>query len=164
MPKKKRGRRRLRVGVAGLACVAAASVASEVKGIWYCEDPGRPSTFFAVDRSTVVLIYTPSPPEGWFSGIPLYEQGWSTRSRLVHQFQPRQWSPVMRTMKTAGSRFYEVVLPLWAPALVFAVSAAWGWRAGRELPGRCRGCRYDLRGLAGGVCPECGAASGARGR
>src|SRR4051794_21950994 len=27
----------------------------------------------------------------------------------------------------------------------------------RELPGRCRGCGYDLTGNTSGVCPECGA-------
>ncbi|MDB5296506.1 MAG: hypothetical protein JWO31_2489 [Phycisphaerales bacterium] len=34
-------------------------------------------------------------------------------------------------------------------------------RAGllRELPGRCRGCGYDLTGNASGACPECGRAA-----
>ena len=28
-----------------------------------------------------------------------------------------------------------------------------------ELPGRCRGCGYDLTGNASGACPECGRAA-----
>lgn len=32
-----------------------------------------------------------------------------------------------------------------------------------ELPGRCRGCGYDLTGNVSGTCPECGAASTAKG-
>ncbi|MDB5297629.1 MAG: hypothetical protein JWO31_3612 [Phycisphaerales bacterium] len=29
----------------------------------------------------------------------------------------------------------------------------------RELPGRCRGCGYDLTGNASGACPGCGRAA-----
>lgn len=29
--------------------------------------------------------------------------------------------------------------------------------AARPAPGYCRNCRYDMRGLDGGRCPECGA-------
>ena len=54
-----------------------------------------------------------------------------------------------------------VYLPLW-PLVVVAGGAAaglwWRWRHVVE-PGHCAACGYDLRGLAPGRCPECGAAS-----
>ena len=33
----------------------------------------------------------------------------------------------------------------------------------RELPGRCRGCGYDMTGNTSGACPECGRAVAAKG-
>ena len=49
-----------------------------------------------------------------------------------------------------------IVIPLWMPlALVIGVQV---WRGWRYKPWQCPKCRYDLRGLDGGVCPECGEA------
>lgn len=52
-----------------------------------------------------------------------------------------------------------VYVPLW-PWLVLSAAAAGGlwWKAGKRIaPGHCRECGYDLRGLSGEKCPECGA-------
>ena len=44
----------------------------------------------------------------------------------------------------------------------------WGWRSirgtNRRLQGACVKCGYDLRGVTGGVCPECGTARTESGR
>ena len=49
-------------------------------------------------------------------------------------------------------------LPLWLPLLLIAAPTAWLWRTDRRAKSwQCPKCRYDLRGLDGGVCPECGA-------
>jgi hypothetical protein len=46
-----------------------------------------------------------------------------------------------------------IYLALAASAPAFAVV----WLRRRRVPaGHCPGCRYDLRGVTGGVCPECG--------
>jgi hypothetical protein len=41
---------------------------------------------------------------------------------------------------------------------VGASLVVWAWRVRRAVPprGHCVGCGYDLQGLSGGVCPECG--------
>ena len=50
-----------------------------------------------------------------------------------------------------------VFVPLWLPLLLIAAPTAWLWRTDRRAkPWQCAKCRYDLRGLDGGVCPECG--------
>lgn len=50
--------------------------------------------------------------------------------------------------------------PLWPMAVLGGgVAGVLWWRTRRVvLPGHCAGCGYDLRGLGGGRCPECGAA------
>lgn len=52
----------------------------------------------------------------------------------------------------------ELVVPLWAPAVVTAAATGLGWRLGRRSAGgRCGRCGYDLTGLAApSPCPECG--------
>ena len=50
-----------------------------------------------------------------------------------------------------------VQIPFWFPLLLIGVPTAYLWRTDRRAkPWQCRKCRYDLRGLDGGVCPECG--------
>ena len=56
---------------------------------------------------------------------------------------------------TQSLRF--LAIPLWFPLLLIAAPTAWLWRTDRRAkPWQCAKCRYDLRGLEGGVCPECG--------
>jgi hypothetical protein len=48
--------------------------------------------------------------------------------------------------------------PIWwgtAPGIVAVVLAVGPW--GRNLPGLCRKCGYDLAGISAPLCPECGA-------
>ena len=50
-----------------------------------------------------------------------------------------------------------IFIPIWPFLLLIAAPTAWLWRTDRRAkPWQCTKCRYDLRGLEGGVCPECG--------
>jgi hypothetical protein len=80
-------------------------------------------------------------PKEWGS-VPGW--GWSPV-----EFQRQQWRE-----QTVYFRF-----ALWVLFLAAACVAALLWyRRLRVPPGLCRKCRYDLRGVTTGVCPECGAA------
>jgi hypothetical protein len=47
--------------------------------------------------------------------------------------------------------------PLSLPLFLIAIPTAWLWYTDRRArPWQCAKCRYDLRGLEGMVCPECG--------
>jgi len=68
-----------------------------------------------------------------------------------------QWS-----FRLMGGPPVVIVVPLWAPLLVAAITASVLWpmdhRADRRgRVGRCPKCGYDRRGLAADAkCPECG--------
>jgi hypothetical protein len=52
--------------------------------------------------------------------------------------------------------WWKVGVPIWLPTLLFGVGVL-ALRPRRARMGHCR-CGYDLNGLNGGVCPECGRA------
>lgn len=58
-------------------------------------------------------------------------------------------------------RVRQLALPMWSPALIFAVlPAVYILRRRRRAAataGRCAQCSYDLTGNVSGICPECGA-------
>lgn len=58
-----------------------------------------------------------------------------------------------------GPTYRSLKIPLWMPpAPVLLVLGLVVLIRRRVPPGHCRGCRYDLRGTTGPVCPECGRA------
>ena len=70
-------------------------------------------------------------------------------------------SPGLRSMLSRpGSPTFTwsyATVPLWIPLLLIAIPTAWLWYTDRRAkPWQCATCRYDLRGLDAGVCPECG--------
>ena len=52
---------------------------------------------------------------------------------------------------------WAVRVPLWIPVVLLGVPCGWmWWKHVRRPKLACAHCGYDLRGLAGSVCPECG--------
>lgn len=81
-----------------------------------------------------------------------YERGLT----LWHRDAAMQWTPSVQSESTEGLNV-KVEVPLWLLAGLFAASwrlaLAKGWH---RHDWQCRGCGYDVRGLAAAVCPECG--------
>jgi len=75
---------------------------------------------------------------------------------------PSTTSAVIQVSSTNAPLVVTALDALYVP-LVFAmpllglIAGALIWMGRRRAaPGHCRGCGYDLRGLGGGRCPECG--------
>ena len=105
--------------------------------------------------------------EGRFGGVILSGRKVYTRAywEWDHSINPEfewgfEWDP-----DYGGTHFY---IPLWFPTLLSLLPTAAAWRADAKCLRRarvkmCPACGYDRAGLAAGVmCPECGAAAGAR--
>ncbi len=83
-------------------------------------------------------------------GAPRPRPYWSVAPR----WGPLLWWP--RWERTGAS--LVGYLPLWMPLVLFGggTGLLW-WRDwGAVGAGCCRGCGYDMEGIEGGVCPECG--------
>ncbi|MFG0299280.1 MAG: hypothetical protein ACF8K1_06750 [Phycisphaerales bacterium JB047] len=77
--------------------------------------------------------------------------GWSWQ-----RFDPswRWWFSIAQTPQSS-----QMLIPLWAPALVLLVLGWWA-RPKRLGKGQCMMCGYSLAGIAGEDCPECGPGRG----
>ena len=90
----------------------------------------------------------------WFADLsgypPRLTYGWRVGMNYQRGFAAL---PTARWGKD-GVRF---LIPLWLPLLLLSVPTSYLWYTDRRAkPWQCRKFRYDLRGLDGGVCPECG--------
>ena len=114
---------------------------------WSMESPGgKPSQWsYASDRPALIRD----------GRDPWVERYWSTPALTFRGGR----SP------SIGAAYWDVIVPLWLPAILFAVAPAW-WvtrertrrrRRRRERAGLCTRCGYDLR-ASPEICPECGAA------
>lgn len=79
---------------------------------------------------------------------------------------PGGWKPLSTKMRlTSNGAVMDLRatwVPVWPWLLGLAVLTVTAWCFTRRVhgPGKCASCGYDLRGLTGGVCPECGAGLG----
>lgn len=128
-------------GAAGVALCLALSIASLWMVTW--RHPTR--TEWVVGAWSGMLIVS--------DGGSYTRPGWDAmplRWRL-------NWWPYDGDWLNVGRGGFRVLVPLWAPTLIFGALLGGGlvMRRPARRDGECAACGYDLRGL-NGACPECG--------
>ncbi|MBK8267889.1 MAG: hypothetical protein IPK83_06120 [Planctomycetes bacterium] len=112
---------------------------------YYCWIPmGRTGSIYLSEGSLVVRISKTSP--NWWGDAPYFE---SHQWRVFGFEKPKLLDNPNATI---------LVVPFWLLFLVAAIPTVLLFRLGRRriVAGHCPHCDYDLRGIASGICPECG--------
>jgi hypothetical protein len=140
----------------GVLVAGVLTLAVGVFGTWY-------TVHVRVGKSTVVSVVAGRARVYWWDpsvwkilyNEPVIEKA----SRWSCSWLPGvRWGGAAKG-KGRWPRQWEVAVPLWMPGAACAGLYALGRRRGwAHEPGHCRRCGYDLRGVTGEVCPECGAA------
>jgi hypothetical protein len=155
--KAKRKRRWLTWGSAvGLAVTLAAGAFSEFKAVSWRESAGGPPSRVVLWKSGLTVVVSVRRDDIDWLGRELFAPGWSIADSVPARAFECRWLPSYSHNTGAVGSFWHAELPLWMPAAVFAAGVWWGRRGGWKGEGVCRGCGYDVSGLAASVCPECG--------
>jgi len=139
------------VGTALTGLIAGASVAS----IWF---DASWLILFKGGSSTAALWLGRGCLGGWLATGVFVDPGGRGMDALYGPHvrpvsDPAHW--LLQRGAPGGAQSIEI--PLWLPLLMTAVPTVFLIRAAlRPGPGRCKVCGYDLTGVRGLVCPECG--------
>ena len=121
------------------------------------------ASFMSHEGSTTLVLYLHE--EGQVTEDTVWEFDHYDLSKYSAQtgWSDTQWMGFGLTWmeEGEGSRYSDLVVPTWAWAVWWIAWTVVMWRHwAREhiklMPGRCRGCGYDLTGNTSGECPECG--------
>jgi hypothetical protein len=101
-----------------------------------------------------------SPEAIWNGGMSGYPAKPEWRYGFIVQKYQRYHMGWQANQPGLWTNHRLIVIPYWAPALLFAILPAiglirWSLGIGRFAKGMCPKCGYDLR-ASGDVCPECG--------
>jgi hypothetical protein len=161
----------------GVECMATSAEYDTERGLLVTPQAwpgllGKSPSWSLADRTML-----PSGPVGWSGTLLERAAGWPMPAVVERMFRGQGGVPVACrghdwTMRRANHvnpwmRRTLAFMPVW-PGFAVNTGVFWiawlvviggpvvrRWR--RAAAGECAKCRYDLRGISAGVCPECGA-------
>ncbi|MGH7133344.1 MAG: hypothetical protein ACREJO_15530 [Phycisphaerales bacterium] len=131
-------------------------LAVEVASVWWAAwiewrhaDYQAPDAMIGVAGGRVYVLWR----QPWRGG------GWLARTGSNHE--GFRWGWQWERMAYGGTTITDGDIPLWPLGVALASATAWLWwrdrpSRRRRLAGQCIKCGYDLTGLGGKPCPECG--------
>ena len=149
-------------GLVATICVAAAMIAS----YWYWPSYTWASALWSnvwrvqiVPGGFEVFRADNYEPLGTYDFIQRYERVLNSQlARPVANPTTTLLLPKYKGWASFPSGMRSVSIPFWMPLVLCAVPTVVLFnRDHKPKPGHCAKCRYDLAGLDGDICPECGA-------
>jgi hypothetical protein len=148
------------LSVLGLALTLALCAWSEFNALSYRENTWGVANRLLLHRSFVAVTYRPGKDNVILTGLEMSPPGWSIAKFVPRDFGGwRRWVPRVEHVKGGIGEFWLVDVPLWMPVALFGVGVWWGQRGARVDEGGCAGWGFDVCGVVGGKCPECGRAT-----
>jgi hypothetical protein len=155
----RRARDRWRFGLTIVAAIVlVVSAASCMAGVFVHWGSASSVSYDAsIARGALHLVYSDRSGTVGKAGLP--DSGWKGSIAHLGGSPVVEWLPDMNNGQGALSPSWFIRVPLWPVLLLLGLGSAWTWWRWLSDPAtRCASCGYDLAGLKGDVCPECGTA------
>jgi len=121
------------------------------------------ASFMSHEGSTTLVLYLHDPNQESDETLWEFDHYDLSKYRSQTGWSDTRWMGFGLTWmeEGEGSRYSDLVAPSWVWAVWWTAMTVLLWRRWarmrwRLMPGRCRGCGYDLTGNQTGECPECG--------